>query len=104
MAEPDHQNGPGEQKDVVQQIGDQAAHKLKHRGRRRRSVWFGLGMFGLVGWAVALPTLIGTALGIWIDENFSDGRSWTVACLLAGLVIGCVNAWYWIKKESRNDD
>jgi ATP synthase protein I len=63
-----------------------------------RSVWFGLGMFGVVGWSVAIPTLIGTALGIWIDNNWPSQISWTLMLLIAGVMLGCLNAWYWVRK------
>ena len=32
-------------------------------------VWFGLGMMGLIGWSVVVPTLLGAALGIWLDKR-----------------------------------
>ena len=54
------------------------------RKRRRQSPWFGLGMFGLVGWAVAVPIVVGTALGRWIDARWPGDMSWTLALLLAG--------------------
>jgi ATP synthase protein I len=34
-----------------------------------RTVWFGLGMMGLIGWSVAIPTLLGAALGLWLDKR-----------------------------------
>ncbi|MGC9368034.1 MAG: AtpZ/AtpI family protein [Paracoccaceae bacterium] len=68
-----------------------------------RGVWFGLGMFGLVGWAVAVPTLLGIALGIWLDRVLPGGFSWTLALLLAGVALGCLNAWWWINRESRDE-
>ena len=89
--------------EIVARIGDEAERKLKRRNEPRRSVWFGLGLFGLVGWAIALPTLLGIGLGMWIDGHFNGGRSWTVALLLSGLTLGCLNAWYWVKKESGRD-
>ena len=60
-------------------------------------------MFGLVGWAVALPAIAGVALGVWLDLNFQTKRNWTLALLLAGVAVGCLNAWYWISRESRDD-
>ena len=36
------------------QVGAQAARKLKARRLAPKSVWFGLGMSGLVGWSVTL--------------------------------------------------
>ncbi|WP_343081816.1 AtpZ/AtpI family protein [Ostreiculturibacter nitratireducens] len=68
-----------------------------------RGVWYGFGMFGLVGWAVAVPTLLGVALGVWLDRIAPVGFSWKLALLLAGVFLGCMNAWYWVKKESRHD-
>jgi predicted F0F1-ATPase subunit len=35
----------------------------------RTGVWFGLGMMGLIGWSVAVPTLLGAALGLWLDSR-----------------------------------
>lgn len=80
------------------QIGAKATRKLRAR-RSTRGVWFGLGMMGLVGWSVAIPTLLGAALGLWLDKHQPGGRSWTLALLVAGLTIGCLNAWFWVSKE-----
>ena len=75
--------------------------KLQARQRKHEGMWFGVGMFGLVGWSVVLPTLIGVALGMWIDAKWPSQYSWTLMMLFAGVVAGCVNAWYWVKRESR---
>ncbi len=56
-------------------------------------------MFGLVGWAVVLPTLAGIALGLWLDASFPGRPSWTLTLLVAGLAVGCLNAWYWVRRE-----
>jgi len=76
---------------------------MKGRREKDRSIWFGLGMFGLIGWSVAIPTLIGVAVGIWIDNTWSSRFSWTLMLLLIGVILGCVNAWYWVKRESRRE-
>lgn len=85
----------------AQQVGEKEARKLKAQRRVTRTVWSGLGMMGLVGWSVAVPTLLGAALGIWLDKHYPGGRSWTLALLIAGLCIGCMNAWHWVAKEDR---
>lgn len=54
---------------------------------------------GIVGWSVVVPTLLGAALGLWLDRHYPGGRSWTLALLAAGLVLGCFNAWIWVAKE-----
>ena len=83
------------------QVGAKAARKLKARRNSTQGVWFGLGMMGLIGWSVAIPTLLGAALGIWLDKHYPGGRSWTLALLVAGLTIGCLNAWFWVSKEDK---
>jgi len=88
------------------QIADRFANKvaqketLRIRGLKYKdeTVWFGLGMFGIVGWAVAIPTLIGIALGLWIDRTWPSQYSWALMLLIAGVVIGCINASYWVRK------
>jgi ATP synthase protein I len=81
------------------QVGAQAARKLKAQRGAPKSVWFGLGMSGLIGWSVTVPTLIGAALGIWVDKHYPNTLSWTLMLLLTGLIIGCFNAWHWVDSE-----
>lgn len=83
------------------QVGAKAARKLKARRDGAQSVWLGLGMMGLVGWSVTVPTLIGAALGIWLDQHYPGRYPWTLALLVAGLGIGCLNAWHWVAREER---
>jgi ATP synthase protein I len=58
-------------------------------------------MFGMVGWSVAVPTLLGIALGVWLDRRFDGRISWTLTMLFLGVALGCWTAWYWIERESR---
>jgi ATP synthase protein I len=100
MADRNKANFEREEPDFSRQVGEQAARKL--RGRRNPTgVWFGLGMMGLIGWSVVIPTLLGTALGMWLDEQQPGRHSWTLALLVAGLSIGCLNAGYWVAKEDK---
>ena len=54
----------------AEQVGAKAARKLKARRNSAQGVWFGLGMMGLIGWSVVVPTLLGAALGIWLDKHY----------------------------------
>jgi ATP synthase protein I len=83
------------------EVGAQEARKLKARRQVTPGIWFGLGMMGLVGWSVAIPTLIGAVLGLWLDRRYPGPHSWTLALLVAGLVIGCWNAWHWVAREEK---
>ena len=84
-----------------QQVGEKAARKLKAQRHVTQTVWSGLGMMGLVGWSVAVPTLLGAALGIWLDRHYPGSHSWTLMLLAIGLGLGCFNAWHWVAKEGR---
>jgi len=80
-------------------VGNKEERKLQAQ-RETKSVWSGLGLFGIIGWSIALPTILGAALGIWLDKNYKENFSWTLSLLVAGLMIGCVIAWNWIQKEN----
>lgn len=80
-------------------IGAKEDRKLRARGERNRSVWFGMGMFGVVGWTVTVPTVLAIVLGIWIDRRWPSRFSWTLMLLFLGVIVGCYNAWYWITHE-----
>jgi len=84
-----------------QSVGDMAARKLKAQRHVSQTVWSGLGMMGLIGWSVAIPTLLGAALGVWLDNRYPGGRSWTLMLLVIGLFLGCFNAWRWVDKEDK---
>ena len=89
-------------KEFTEQVGTKEARKIRARSERNKSIWFGLGMFGIVGWSVAVPTLLGTALGIWIDKHYPSQFSWTLMLLFAGVLLGSINAWHWINRTGRN--
>ena len=87
--------------DLAAQVGTKATRKLKAQRNPTPGVWFGLGLMGVVGWSVVVPTLLGAALGLWLDRHYPGGRSWTLALLVAGVTLGCVNAWHWVSKEDQ---
>ena len=84
-------------------ISRKAQQMEQARRRHRESAWYGLGMFGLVGWSVAVPIVAGIALGLWIDRRWPGEVSWTLTLLIAGAALGALNAWYWIQREGRDD-
>lgn len=99
---------PNNESSFSKLVGDKEERKLEAQ-RQNKSVWSGLGLFGMVGWSVAVPTLLGAALGVWLDNNFKQNFSWTLSLLLAGLMLGCLIAWSWVQKEDleihkKNDD
>lgn len=93
---------PSRQRGLEERIGAREQRKLRARGSRDRTVFHGLGAAGIVGWSVAVPTVLGALLGIWLDRAWPSDISWTLALLLGGVALGCLNAWYWVSLESRS--
>ncbi len=90
--------------ELTERLGAAEHRMVRAREQARESVWFGLGTFGLVGWSVAIPMLLGLALGIWIDSRYPSKFSWTLMLLFAGIITGCLNAWYWLSREREQID
>jgi ATP synthase protein I len=90
--------------ELEERIAKKEERKLKARKEKHRGLWFGLGMFGMVGWSVAIPTLLGVALGAAIDRAWPSRFSWTLTFLFVGAAVGCWNTWYWVSRKRRGDD
>lgn len=84
-----------------QQVAAKAVRKLRAQSHGPGDVWFGLGMTGLIGWSIAVPTVLGALLGLWVDSHHPGAHSWTLALLVAGLCIGAANAWRWMNEQAR---
>jgi ATP synthase protein I len=82
-------------------VGLKAERKLKARRNTTNGIWFGLGMMGIIGWSVTIPTMLGVAIGVWVDNHFKGSYSWTLMLMVIGLAIGCLNAWHWVSKEGK---
>ena len=103
-------NNNSHDKRFVQNVDSKVTRKLRAQRHPGRSVWMGLGAMGIVGWSVAVPTIFGLLLGVWLDKHYSFGFSWTLNLLIIGLVMGCIVARRWVSKEAKaihkdaNDD
>ena len=80
-------------------IASKTRRKLEAARAGPPSPWFGLGMLGVIGWSVAVPTLLGAMLGGWLDRHHPSRHSWTLALLVAGLFVGCATAWHWVSDQ-----
>lgn len=87
---------------LSRKVNSKETRKLREKQKSGHGVLFGLGMFGLVGWSVAVPTLLGAFLGVWLDNQFPGKHSWTLTFLLIGLILGCVSAWHWLSREDKD--
>lgn len=99
MSEKRHEYLNSERTEVEHQVATKEARKLKAQSEKNQSIWFGLGMMGLVGWSVAIPALIGVSVGVWIDSTWKSPYSFALMLLIFGMFMGCLNAWNWVERE-----
>ncbi len=92
------------EEELEETVRIKSERKIQFRKKDRKGLLYGLGMFGLVGWSVAIPTLLMLALGIWVDRTYQSPYSWTLMLLVLGIMIGCLNAWYWVSRESKSEE
>ncbi|MBY0518606.1 MAG: AtpZ/AtpI family protein [Bacteriovoracaceae bacterium] len=90
---------PPDKKDFRDEAIKKEARKLKARRNREVSAWWGFSLFGLVGWSVVVPALIGVFVGGLLEHHYTGSHSWTVALLLTGICVGSVLALFLLAKE-----
>ncbi len=59
----------------------------------------GLGAFGMIGWSIAVPTVGGAFLGLWLNRIAPQNFSWPIALILGGAAVGGMIAWNWVGQE-----
>ncbi|MGR9044683.1 MAG: AtpZ/AtpI family protein [Gammaproteobacteria bacterium] len=99
MSEQNDKNERHGETEFGRQVGDKAQRKLDAQRRVNKTIWFGFGWFGLIGWSVAAPALLGVFVGLSLDSRYPGPYSWTLMLFFAGLVLGCWNAWRWVSEE-----
>ncbi len=97
MPEPEPKLSTGAER-MIRQVGAQQDRMLRAR-RRTNGNWSSIAILGVIGWSVAIPTLAGIAIGLWIDHHWPSRFSWTLMMLIGGLVFGCVSAWLRVKGD-----
>lgn len=90
-----------ESRRLSKEIKNKEDRKLKGIRKSKHPVLKGLGMLGLIGWTIVVPTLLGTYAGNWLDHHYPSQHSWTITLLLSGLIMGCYGAWFWLSKEKK---
>lgn len=90
------------EEEMNEAIKAEAVKKLRSK-REGKEILFGMGVFGIIGWSIAIPMLLGVALGRYLDARFTQSFSWTLSLLFLGLIVGCFNAWRWLKERSEKE-
>ena len=100
MNEKKQQRGAnGDHARLKHHIRRQVARKLEARRHQHKALWLGFSVTGLVGWGVVISSMAGLAAGIWIDAKYPRVCSWTLMLFALGLLVGCLNGWYWMSRE-----
>ncbi|MBA3722051.1 MAG: ATP synthase subunit [Parachlamydiaceae bacterium] len=96
---------PPKKEDFREEAIKKEARKLKARGKKEINAWWGFSLFGLVGWSVIVPALIGVFIGGVIEHHYTGSHGWTLALLLSGICIGSILALLLLAKEMfKNED
>lgn len=95
---------PRRDRDLLRTVARKEARKLRARRERRRSLWFGLGAMGVIGWSVAVPTVLGVLLGHWLDSRYPGPISWSLTLLVLGATVGGLTAWRWLRRQPDDDE
>ncbi len=81
----------------------EAAHRAAERRREgietpEPSLGTRLGQIGILGWTIVVPTLIGVALGRWLDRTFATGVFFSAPLIMIGAAFGMWSAWKWMHR------
>jgi len=85
-------------------VSRKSIRRARARRRSPGTIWSWMGTFGLVGWTVTVPTLLGVAFGVFLDGRTDSSVSFTITFLVVGAAVGVTMAWYWVRKESEGGD
>ena len=83
----------------VDDIRRSAERMKRARSRPNHSPLRGLSAFGMIGWSIAVPTVAGAFIGMWLNRVAPQDFSWPMALILGGAVVGGIIAWSWVSKE-----
>lgn len=85
---------------MIRDVGEKQ-ERIERAKNLKNGLWSSISMLGVVGWSVTLPTLLGVAVGVWLDQHWPGRISWTVTLLSIGLLVGCANAWFHVGGKRR---
>ena len=87
---------------------DGELERAVERRRKRRAEWEregerplarNLALVGTLGWLIVVPALLGALGGHLLDHHAGTGVTFTLALILAGVVLGCWLAWSHVRRS-----
>ncbi len=82
-----------EEEEFVEKIKEHSGFLSRFRGKG--VLWHSIATFGVIGWMIAMPTVLGAYLGRYLDSRLTgpEGISWTITFIMIGLAIGIYSVW-----------
>jgi len=96
MNDSDEQPGTNHMLKAIR-LREDRSERWKREGER--ALWENLSMVGALGWLIIVPTLIGVAVGRWLDRTLDTGVTFTGALIFLGVVAGGLLAWHRINER-----
>ena len=75
-----------------------ARRRRRFLAERGRTLALALAVIG-IGWAIALPAVLGFAIGHWLDARYGTGVVLAAGLGFLGLAIGCYSAYLQIRRQ-----
>jgi ATP synthase protein I len=88
-----------EEKKFLHTLAAKERRSIEANGGKEQIVWEGVGRFGMVGWSITVPVLVGLLLGWVLDRVTGHHHHWVTVLFFVGLITGCVSTAYWLFKE-----
>ncbi|WP_319779479.1 AtpZ/AtpI family protein [Maridesulfovibrio sp.] len=95
----EQQSGDRKQDEFRQTVGSKEQRRIRAEQTGTVGTWSAFGAMGAVGWLVALPVVLGSLLGAWLDYRWPAEINWTMTMLGTGLAVGCLLAGIWMNRE-----
>lgn len=89
-----------EREQFYRQVERQKQRSRRAREEGDRTIRHGLRAFGVAGWSIVVPTLLGIAVGAWLDGRAGGGLRFTLSLMALGLLVGAANVWKWLHNGS----
>jgi ATP synthase protein I len=98
-------NEPGETHDserIARAARQAGSREQMARDEPEPSLGSRLGQIGILGWTIVIPTLLGLAIGHWLDRYFGTRVFFSAPLLMVGAALGLWSAWKWMHRQTRS--
>jgi ATP synthase protein I len=89
-----------ENKKRLQEKIEQKAKRLETAEEEKSTILSHTVFLGTLALLFIIPVIAGIYLGRWIDEQLAGySYRWSISLLMTGIVLGCINVYFYIRKH-----